>query len=292
MPETIAQVDFSTWPFKLITEDNVIIHAASVIIATGATPKKLNVLGEQEYWGKGVTTCAICDAPFFKDSTVVVVGGGDSAAEEALQLAPFVKHATILVRGNQMRASAAMQEHLKGHTNISIRYNSKITAINGDKKFVKSIDIVENGKQLTEPIDGVFLAIGHEPNTSLFKDFVNLDANNYITLKDNTQITSIPAVFAAGDVADHRYRQAGVASGDGIEAALDASEFLRTLGLNDNFAQKHQNIFYQPSSLHNKKLEKIDSDAEYTQQVLESQIPVVLDFYTDYCPSCCKCCRW
>ncbi|MFA6066026.1 MAG: FAD-dependent oxidoreductase [Candidatus Babeliaceae bacterium] len=286
VPETIKQVNFSSWPFVLTLEDKSTVHAATVVIATGATPKKLGVPGEQEYWGKGVTTCAICDAPFFKNNNVIVVGGGDSAIEEALQLAPYVKQATIFVRSSQMRASAAMQEHLKDAANINIRYNVKITAIKGDDKFVHSVDIEENGTASTMPIDGVFLAIGHEPNTTLFTPYIAVDTNGYITLSTATQATSIPGIFAAGDVADHRYRQAGVASGDGIKAALDASEFLRALGYNADFEKEYLNKFYTPLSLNTKKLQKIGTNDEFTKEVTESPLPVVLDFYTDYCPSC------
>jgi len=286
IPETIVKVDFSQWPFVLTQEDGVEINAATVILATGATPQKLNIPGEQQYWGKGVTTCAVCDAPFFKESNVVIVGGGDSAIEEALQLAPYVKHATLLVRSSALRASATMQEHLREYNHIDIQFNTQITAIKGDDNFVTSIDILHDGKPSTMTVDGVFLAIGHRPSTELFKKYITLDKQGYITLSCRAQTTSIPGIFAAGDIADNKYRQAGVASGDGIKAALDALEFLRNNGYNDKFEQEHQASFYKPQYAHHKKLVKISSKDQFTAEVINSPVPVILDFYTDYCPSC------
>ncbi len=284
---SIQEVDFSTWPFKLITDDGITVYALTIIIATGANPRKLDKPGEDEFWGKGVTTCAICDAPFYKDSEVVVVGGGDSAVEEALQLAGYARKITILVRGSSMRASATMQAKLKDYSHIHVMYNVQITAIKGDEQHVHSIDLTVDGQVQTMPIDGVFLAIGHEPNTEVFKNYLNLDANNYILVTDHTQQASIEGIFAAGDVSDHRYRQAGVASGDGIKAALDASEFLRTHNFTDAISEHLKNNFYNPRAhITAIKMPKITNQTEYKKEVVESPIPVFVDFYTDYCPSC------
>lgn len=287
VPETIVGIDASEWPFVLTTEDGLKIHALTVIIATGADPRKLGVPGEKEYWGKGVTTCAICDAPFYKDNDVVVVGGGDSAVEEALQLAPYAKNIKILVRGSSMRASAAMQERLKDYSHIQVLFNTHITEIKGGPEHVSSIDIVSNGTPSNMLIDGVFLAIGHVPNSQLVKDVISLDNQGYIVLKDRTQQTSRAGIFAAGDVADHQYRQAGVAAGDGIKAALDAADFLRNHGLNDTLMKQITPQFYDPSALSKKISLKLIKNIDELERILAStHLPVAVDFYTQYCPSC------
>ena len=287
IPESIEKVDLSTWPFTLWNEDGTEIHALTVIIATGANPRKLGVPGEEAYWGRGVTTCAICDAPFYKGSDVVVVGGGDSAVEEAMQLAPYVKSATILVRGEAMRAVSSMQERLKEYKHIKIMYKTQITAIKGNDQHVTGLDIVTDGVKKAMPIDGVFLAIGHIPNTQLVKDSVALDDAGYIILTKRSQETSLDGVFAAGDVADNHYRQAGVAAGDGIKAALDAAELLRDIGFNDAVSAQVESRFFMPEDTATRiKLEKIATLPEFEREVGQSKIPVVLDFYTDYCPSC------
>jgi thioredoxin reductase (NADPH) len=285
--ETIKSVDFSTWPYTLTTDRGVEIKALTVIISTGASPRKLEVPGEQDFWGKGVTTCAICDAPFYKDSDVVVVGGGDSAVEEAMQLAPYAKKITILVRGKAMRASPTMQDHLSHYDHVSIMYNTQISAIKGDVNHVNMLDLVVDGKNTTMPIDGVFLAIGHIPNTDIFGDQLRKDKDGYLILEPYTQETSKRGVFAAGDVADHRYRQAGVASGDGIKAALDAADFLRTIGFNEILSNQYapkMYAAYNPQTTF--EVPHLASAAEYEEKISRSNKLIVLDFYTEFCPSC------
>lgn len=285
-PHTIQQVDFSTWPFKLMSDDETTYHALAVIIATGADPKTLAVPGEKEYWGKGVTTCAICDAPFYKDKDVVVIGGGDSAAEEALQLASNAKNITILVRGDKMRASAAMQERLKAYSHIKIQYHTHITAITGDDHHVTGVTVSRQGTEEKMAIDGVFLAIGHIPNTQMFKKWLSCDAQGYLLVGPHTQKSSMAGVFGAGDVADHRYRQAGVAAGDGIKAALDATNFLVDHGYNDLLETRLESQFYDPREEKTLELTSLTSKAQFEKGVLESPVPVIVDFYTPQCPSC------
>jgi thioredoxin reductase (NADPH) len=286
VPSTIERVDFGHWPFTLWTDEGTEIHALTVMVATGATPKQLHIPGEQTYWGKGVSVCATCDAPFYKDKDVVVIGGGDSAAEEALQLASNAKHITILIRGSHMRASYAMQEHVRTYPHISCQFNTQITEIVGNENHVTSVKLTTNGTPTTLACDGVFLAIGHEPNTKLFTNTLTLDATGYIILKSNSQETSIPGIFAAGDVADHRYRQAGVAAGDGIKAALEAQRFLTDHGFTDQVATSLEQKLYDPQALQAEKLTEITSEAQFSHEVLESKQPVFVDFYTPYCPSC------
>ena len=231
-------IDLSSWPYKIITQEGKEIYAFTIILAMGASPRKLQIPGENEYWGKGVTTCAVCDAPFYKEKEVVVIGGGDSAVEEAIQLAQYASKITILVRKEKMRAAPTMQELLKGYPQISVRYNLEPREIKGNNSHVTAIELYNSGtKQVTEmPINGVFLAIGHIPNTRLVKGKVTLDDQGYCVITDRTQRTNIPGVYAAGDLEDHRYRQAGVAAGHGIAAGLDALAFLSEIGFNTEVA--------------------------------------------------------
>jgi thioredoxin reductase (NADPH) len=290
MNDAIEKVDFTRWPFVIKTEGGKIINAFSVIIATGSTPRVLGVKGEKTYWGKGVTTCALCDAPYFKGKEVVVVGGGDSAAEEAMQLAPYAQKITLLVRGESMRAAAVMQERLKEYPHIYIKYNTEVRTINGNGSHVTSIDIYNNKTNQTETmnVSGVFLAIGHDPNTSLFKGQLALDDRGYIIMADRTQRTTIPGIFAAGDVQDPRYRQAGVAAGDGIKAAIDAAEFLQHYGFSTDVAQKLEPNLFNPLMVQEGtlKVEPIALVSDFERILKDTEGLVVLDFYAPYCPSC------
>ncbi len=250
VPETIAEVDFSVWPYILRTEDGQEVGALTVIIATGSNPRRLSetgvVKGESEYWGYGVSSCAICDAPFYKGKNVVIIGGGDSAIEEATLLTAYADKVTILVRGTQLRAAAVMQARLKDNPKINVLFHTKVSEVLGDGKVVTGVRLTDTqeNKSYDLETDGVFLAIGHLPNTALFKKSITLDKLGYITLKDRSQRTNLPGVFAAGDVADPRYRQAGVAAGDGIKAALEAIEFLQEHGFTGTVAQKFEKSYY------------------------------------------------
>lgn len=281
--DVVQKITFSAWPYQVITADGRELYAQTVIIATGATPRKLQVPGEQEFWGTGVTSCAICDAPFFSDKNVVVVGGGDSAAEEALQLVPYVKEVTILVRKDHMRASAIMQERIKAVPSIHVLYNSEIMEIMGDEQ-VRAVQLrnTKTGVSTVMPIDGVFLAIGHIPNTTWCKDSIACDEQGYIETIGRSQKTSILGVFAAGDVQDSVYRQAGVAQGDGIKAALDAISFLNTIGFNKVVAGRISH--FQALADQAKPLTDITSRESSNQLI--AQGVVLLDFYTKTCPAC------
>lgn len=287
--DTVESVDFTKWPFKLKTAEGHEVHALTVILATGATPRYLGVPGEKEFWGRGVTTCAVCDAPFYKGEHVVVVGGGDSAAEEAIQLAPYAKHITILVRADKMRASLAMQNRLKEFPHISIRYNVQIKEIIGNDVQVTGVTLYDSKKEVTEhmAISGVFLAIGHIPNTEFLNGAVTLDPSGHIHLADRTQQTSVQGVFAAGDVADDRYRQAGVSAGHGIAAALDATFFLNEIGFNEQHQSEitRTHRLYKPEVEDAYEVEEIN-DPEIFSKVLADDKPTLVDFYAEWCPSC------
>jgi thioredoxin reductase (NADPH) len=231
MTGEVTKVDFNSNKLQLFLDDNTIIDSSSVIISTGASAKMLGLKEESELIGKGVSTCATCDGFFFKDQIVVVVGGGDSAMEEALFLTKFAKKVFIIHRREEFRASQIMLERARSNTKIEFILNSEITQINNPKEN-KVTDIIvknnKNGESKSMSTDAVFIAIGHIPNTSLFKDFLNLNENGYILTEEGTK-TNIPGVFACGDVQDWEYRQAITAAGSGCMAAIDTERYLSNL---------------------------------------------------------------
>ena len=225
--ETVTEVDFSSQPLKIKTYDNE-YEASTVIISTGSNPRKLNVPGEQEYVGRGVSYCATCDAFFFRGRKVVVVGGGDSAVEEALFLTKFASSVTIVHRRDRLRAQAGLQTRAKNNEKIDFVWDSVVTEIVGDDKAGVTGIKVKNVKTDEESIvetDGVFIFVGHIPNTKLFEGKIDLDETGIIKT-DSRQRTSVPGVYAAGDVQDNIYRQAVTSAGTGAAAAMEADKFL------------------------------------------------------------------
>jgi len=229
-PKTIAHVDFSTRPFKCIDEDGNIIIAQTVIIATGASAKYLGLPDEEKYRGMGVSACATCDGFFYRKKAVAVVGGGDTACEEALYLSTLASQVYLIVRKGYLRASEVMQRRVKERDNIEILFHCNTEGLFGEDG-VEGAHIVRNMGSADEEhfdikIDGFFLAIGHKPNTDIFSEWIQVDELGYIKVEGNTSHTNVPGVFAAGDVCDPRYRQAITAAGSGCKAALDAEKFL------------------------------------------------------------------
>ncbi|MCX5925694.1 MAG: FAD-dependent oxidoreductase [Candidatus Dependentiae bacterium] len=285
--DTVESVDFNQFPFVLHTQQGDTIYALSVIIATGGAPLFLGVKGEQEYWGKGVTSCAKCDAPFYKGEDVVVVGGGDSAVEEAIQLAPYARKITVLVRKDRMKAAQSMQDRLRQYPSITVLYNVEIKEITGDTNQVTGVSLWDNKDKVLKqmPLNGVFLAIGHKPNTDVFKSSLKMDANGYIKLVDGrTQKTSIPGVFAAGDAEDNYYRQAIVASGSGVRAAIDADAFLTEIGLSLSVQEQLRPHLFSAASLET-TVKEVATVAAFDELVASGAL-VVVDFFTPDCPSC------
>lgn len=226
MTGNVTEVDFSTRPFSIVTSERT-IAAEAVILATGAQAKMLGVPGERELLGHGVSTCATCDGFFFREREIVVVGGGDSAMEEALFLTKFGSKVTVVHRRDKLRASKIMQERAFANPKLNFVWNRKVQAILGDKTVEGlRLEDTETGATSELAADGVFVAIGHTPNTGLFDGKLSL-TNGYIDVEPNTTKTSIPGVFAAGDVVDSHYRQAITAAGSGCQAALDAEWYLR-----------------------------------------------------------------
>ena len=231
--ETVVFVDTSKWPFRVKTAEGTTINALTIIVATGSEPCKLGIPGEKQYWGQGVSACAVCDAPFYEGRDVVVVGGGDSAIEQVIQLASYAKNVVLLVRRGEVRASQAMQSKLPYMENVVVEYSKELKRVCGDENGVCAVDIFDKKCGTTErrKIDGVFLAIGHSPRTQIFEGKLALDEDGCIKVEGRSQRTSVPGIFAAGDVADGVYRQAGVAAGEGSKAERDAERFLQSLGL-------------------------------------------------------------
>ncbi|CEN38350.1 thioredoxin-disulfide reductase [Capnocytophaga cynodegmi] len=229
----VTKVDFSQTPHKVWINEEKEIHAQTVIIATGASAKYLGLPSEQHYLktGGGVSACAVCDGFFYRKQKVAIVGAGDSACEEALYLANICEKVTMLVRRNEFRASRIMKERVLKAENIEVLYNTETEEVLGDGQVVTALKVRNNKtNEVSEiPVTGFFVAIGHTPNTAVFKDFISLDETGYIKNVPGTSLTNVKGVFVAGDAADSRYRQAITAAGSGCMAALDAERYLMTL---------------------------------------------------------------
>ena len=229
----INKVEFSKevgGTHKAFVEDGTEIHSDSIIISTGATAKYLGLPSEQRLRGGGVSACAVCDGFFYKGQDVAIVGGGDTAAEEATYLANICSKVTMLVRKDKMRASKAMQHRVNNTPNIDLRYNHEIDEVIGNQ-VVEGLRIINNqtGEKEEIKITGLFIAIGHKPNTEIFQGQLDMDDDGYLTTNGRSTKTNIPGVFASGDVQDKEYRQAVTAAGTGCMAALDAERYLQTL---------------------------------------------------------------
>ncbi len=224
---TVTEADLSSRPFRIVA-DGTVISAETVIIATGAAPKYLGLPSEEKYKGLGVSACATCDGFFYRKKTVAVVGGGDTACEEAIYLAGLCKKVYMIVRRDVLRASQAMQEKVKATDNIEILWNCNTREVLGDGSGVTGARLERNGEDVFDiAVDGFFLAIGHHPNSELFSKWLNVDKDGYIVTDGRTSATNVPGVFAAGDVQDPLYRQAITAAASGCRAAVDAEKFLK-----------------------------------------------------------------
>ena len=229
----ITKVDFSQRPFHVTDERGNEIEAQTVIIATGASAKYLGLADEEKYRGQGVSACATCDGFFYRKRTVAVVGGGDTACEEAMYLAGLAKKVYMIVRKPYLRAAEIMQQRVKEKENIEILFETNTVGLFGENGVEGALLVRHRGEANEEAfdiaIDGFFLAIGHKPNTDLFKEYIDLDEQGFIKVVPGTATTNVPGVFAAGDVADPVYRQGIVAAGSGAKAAIEADRFLQKL---------------------------------------------------------------
>lgn len=287
LEEKVVEVDFSRRPFKIVTESlyeapikRRTLRSQTCIIALGSTPNFLNIPGESDYWLRGVYNCAVCDGAFYKDKTVAVVGGGDSALTEVHYLSSIAKKVYVIIRKSEFRSveQARVQEVLR-RSNVEILRESDVIEIKGDEEKLTQL-VVRNrktGKTVKRPMDALFLAIGSKPNTELFRHQLELDPNGYIVLKDR-QETSVHGVYAAGDIvmAPPEFKQAVAAAGDAAKAALQAHRELGAL-TQEKVVEKFAEAF-PPSVV------EIHSFEELQHHWAEG--PVVVDFYSDYCPPC------
>ncbi len=225
-----TSADLSKRPYRITIDDEKVIEAETVIISTGATAKYLGLEDEQKYAGMGVSACATCDGFFYRKKTVAVVGGGDTACEEAVYLAGLAKQVYLIVRKPFLRASKIMQARVMNHPNIKVLFEHNAVGLYGENG-VEGVHLVKRQGECNEecydlPIDGFFLAIGHKPNSDIFKDYLDTDEVGYIITEAGTPRTKVPGVFAAGDVADPHYRQAITAAGSGCKTAIEAERYL------------------------------------------------------------------
>jgi len=228
LTDDVTDIDLSQRPFRIATSSTGEVWANTLILATGAKPRRLEVPGEDRLWGQGVSACATCDGFFFRDREVVVVGGGDSAMEEATFLTKFASKVTVVHRREELRASVIMQERAFKNDKVEFIWNATVSEVLGDDQAVTGVRLTDTvtGEQTELATDGVFLAIGHIPNTDLVADVLETDDEGYLIVEQPTTKTSVPGVFGAGDVSDHVYRQAVTAAGMGCKAAIDAERFL------------------------------------------------------------------
>ena len=226
--DLMTNIDTENWPFNVITDSGKEIEAETIIIATGAQARWLGLESEEKYNGKGVSACATCDGFFFKNKNVAVIGGGNTAVEEALYLSNLCKKVTLVHRRNELRAEKILQSRLLNKLNVEILWEKKVEEFLGDGLGVNGLKLssTKDSSSSEIEVDGVFVAIGHDPSTAVFKDKIKLDKDNYVITDKGGTNTSVPGIFAAGDCVDKIYRQAVTAAGMGCMAALDAEKWL------------------------------------------------------------------
>jgi thioredoxin reductase (NADPH) len=226
--DLMTNIDTENWPFNVITDSGKEIIAETIIIATGAQARWLGLESEEKYNGKGVSACATCDGFFFKNKNVAVIGGGNTAVEEALYLSNLCKKVTLVHRRNELRAEKILQSRLLNKSNVEILWEKKVEEFLGDGLGVNGLKLssTKDSSSSEIEVDGVFVAIGHDPSTAVFKDKIKLDKDNYVITDKGGTNTSVPGIFAAGDCVDKIYRQAVTAAGMGCMAALDAEKWL------------------------------------------------------------------
>lgn len=224
----VTAVDFSSWPLKVTIDESKVVEAESVIVATGASAKYLGLPSEEKFANKGVSACAVCDGFFYRGKEVAVVGAGDSAAEESTYLSKLCTKVHLIVRRDEMRASKIMQQRVLNTPNIEVHWNSETEEVLGDDTGVTGVRLLNNktGEKKDISVQGFFLAIGHKPNTDIFKGQLEMDDSGYVKVIPGSTKTNVEGVFAVGDVADRVYRQAITAAGSGCMGALDAEKFL------------------------------------------------------------------
>ncbi len=287
--DTIKEVDFSTWPFKLHSQEdpNRCYYALSLVIATGATPKRLGVKNEDKYWIKGILSCPLCDAHLIKDQHAVVIGGGDSAVERILQLAPYAKEITLILRSEKVRAIHDMYKKIKDLPHVKILFNKDIESFEGDGNRLSGVNIIDTktGEKSIVKTNWVFLSIGFDPNSSVFKKQLDLDSDGYINHDSLTQETNIKGIYVAGNVCDRIYKQASTASGDATKAAANAVKFLSDLDMSPELKKIVKQNSYYPVREDILKIESIASQKQL-DEIINKREPVLIEFYSPLCSLC------
>lgn len=288
-PEEVIAVDFSKKPYTIKTQSTDgrkkirTLKAETCIIAMGTQPNYLGIPGEKQYWGHGVTNCAVCDGNLYQGKKVGIVGGGDAAVLEALYLANIASDVTVFVRKDKLRAVEKKRiQNLFGKSNIKIMYDTEVIEVKGDKDLVRSVMIHTKGKKSEYPLDGLFLAIGSTPNSRLFQNQLQLDSRGYIQVREGGQ-TSIPGVYAVGDIVDPVFKQAVTASGDAAKAALEVQQYI----------SDHEILVAKPTEIKTTlanigTIIDIQSLEEFEKELKKSETPVIVDFYATWCVPCNK----
>ena len=301
LEQTVVDVDFSVWPYHITTKtvgNNAQkvnhIKALTCIIAIGTKPNLLNIPGEKEYFGKGISTCATCDGPLYKDKIVAVIGSGNAAITEANYLSNIAKKVFIILRSDKFKASEKSVNQTISKPNIEVIFDTQIQKIVGNNQKATNVTTynAKTKKQQNIELDGIFLAVGHKPNSKLFKDELDVDSDGYIVLK-NIQETSKTGVFAAGDITNSEYKQAITSAGDSCKAALQAQNFLKKIGYKVEKkveSQKEEKPVIKETPVIEEKpkitVHEILNESEFEKLVLNNKKPVVLDIYASWCMPC------
>ncbi|MGB8468309.1 MAG: FAD-dependent oxidoreductase [Candidatus Babeliales bacterium] len=288
MPEAITKIDASVWPFAATLEDETVLRPLALIVATGRIAKRLHVPGVDEYWGKGVGTCTICDAPFHKDQVVGVVGSGDAAADHAQELAAYATKVYMFMREPGLTATGAVQEYVKNNKKIELITHATVERVDGNGTSITSVMYTDGktGKQEKKEIQGLYFAIGYHPNSELVKSFLPTDNAGFVMMPNRTQSTQIPGIFVAGDIEDKRYGKAGVAIGKGIQAGIDAIEFLENIGFMQIKDRLKQNTYVYKEADNTAITIPSMTSLEELNRIIHSNKMVLVDFYASYCPTC------